>query len=778
MYLPEFVSSGSMCSIFRHSIFCKGQLLLSFLCLIHATPHAQTDSLNLIKYWKFRHAFVEDFVKIGPGPGESLPAGARSPGTCVDNVSEWRAGQYGTLQWGDGMIRHGHYLSLLATEYQLKRRSGLDLKGIKSELYYALEAINRLDLAAEPSLNGIYFQEDFYSEQLNGFYLREDIPAEFWRNWEDTPLHAGCVNSANYENNNVGLVNDPSQGMICRQRTSYQNVPSLDQLSSVMVGLYMVCVLVENEFVQPDAKRRGFYLLDEASAIFDRIIGYSAARNWQIIDVNGWPVGNGGGDLLLAAPPLLEMANRVSQGVTSFPLRATRRLQHTGTVQYCLTGYGVESAKGNRQEACNSIDFFDLFQVKAWRGLQGAAYPGTANNQDESVFMNWQRGGWGRLKATTFDGIWKRYLVNKYPGLYCDLLEDGSFQSLPWPLNRIDFGQDAIAHYNNTIVFNLGVISGWWDSHDVAEWAFITRNRELELINAILHGNEPAGTQEDYRELLNSMPVEGGYRLKGSNCCPNIDEAWQSQENGWGTEYRWINPDAENGSGVGDGIFSGLDYMVLHNLYYLLFSDRLPPFEETTDYPFADRVRMEAKENDDKGRREAIADLNRKLAHLPVSPESALAKLNHLVADTVRIGPGFQEYTDWGISTVRYLLQDALVLRTGALEVVNHLTVISGRQLTITPGGSLEVLSGSLKLESGAVLDVFGELRLGPGVQLILFGDARVIFHADAVFIAEENAILKADSKARIYSDSAVQMDIREPAMRPLFDRLLEPVLK
>lgn len=115
------------------------------------------DQQNLEKYWKFRNTFKEQFIKIGPNQGESLPAGSISPCACVDDLfpsedgTEWGVTPnrysvrqikiyqqkvvrhntnitcYGEMNWGDGMIRHGHYLGLLATEYRLLKNSGEDV---------------------------------------------------------------------------------------------------------------------------------------------------------------------------------------------------------------------------------------------------------------------------------------------------------------------------------------------------------------------------------------------------------------------------------------------------------------------------------------------------------------------------------------------------------------------------------------------------------------------------------------------------------------------------
>lgn len=66
--------------------------------LVLSTTYAQTDALNLKKYWKFRNTFVEQFVKIGDQPGESLPAGKRKPCNCIDNINN-NATCFGEMHW-------------------------------------------------------------------------------------------------------------------------------------------------------------------------------------------------------------------------------------------------------------------------------------------------------------------------------------------------------------------------------------------------------------------------------------------------------------------------------------------------------------------------------------------------------------------------------------------------------------------------------------------------------------------------------------------------------
>jgi hypothetical protein len=53
----------------------------------------------------------------------------------------------------DASLRLGWYIAVLATEYKLLNVQGLDTYQTRKELYYALEAFNRLDLNAESYFN-------------------------------------------------------------------------------------------------------------------------------------------------------------------------------------------------------------------------------------------------------------------------------------------------------------------------------------------------------------------------------------------------------------------------------------------------------------------------------------------------------------------------------------------------------------------------------------------------------------------------------------------------
>ncbi len=736
------------------------------VCCIMGFALGQNDSLNLQKYWKFRHNFVEQFIKIGPGKGESLPAAVRSPGTCVDNASQWGNIEYGSMHWGDGTIRHGHYLGMLATEYALRKRSGMSLEGILTELYYALNAINRLDSEAEKELEYIYFNHGFYGERLNGFFLREDIPEDFNLYWSDDPMHMGCVNSAYYENNNVARVNDPDRGFLVKEKTTYQNVPSLDQLSSTLVGLSVVHKLVDNTFVQPMSADRGFRIRDEVEAILDRILTFVSERNWQLIDVNGWPVGNGGGDLTFAACTFLSAAERMTGSVEKYNTRVIRRMQRSAIIQFCLTGYGLNDSEEAREAACDDIDFFDLFQKKASIGLETGVPTGTYNNQDQSVYQDWLRGGWLRAKVTSFKWIWTKLIGNRLPVVFDDLQEDGKIRSLPWPLNKIMFGEDAITHYNNTIMFNLGVSSGWWDSLQAHTWGNITENRQLELINSLITGQRPAGDLAFYRSYLDSMPGEGGYQLKGSNCCPATDEVIQFQSGGWASEYRWTHPAEARGDGGVEGLFSGLDYMYYHNLFYLLFEDSLPPYKEVYDCFCELRIQQRIDETQSNGFKDAQLNLNRKLAHIETCPDDVFFGVNHVVNRYFALMPKFPEYAGWGISTLRYQSEDAIVASGGRLEVQTQLVVLPGATLKVMNGGTVQVEKGTIHVSRDARIELTGNLVLEPDAKLVLGDGATLRIRDDASLTVRKGADVRIAESAFVQVSGRAEVNIEDSEMK------------
>ncbi|MDC3253002.1 hypothetical protein OAU25_01985 [Crocinitomicaceae bacterium] len=727
---------------------------------------AQNDSINQVKYWKLRNRFVEKFVKIGPEAGESLPAGARVPKHCIDNVAndgtdpaKWERSDYGEMHWGDGMIRHGHYLALLATEYALKKKYNQNLKGIRSELYYALYAINRLDLKAERDLALEYGTA--FQGTMNGFYLREDVPEDFCLNWKNDPMRFRCTNSAYYENNNVAKLNDKEQGFYVKPKSSYQNGPSMDQMSSLLVGLSMVHKLVDDTFVKPKDSDLGFLLVTETANIVQRIVTYASDQNWELIDVNGWPVANGGGDLAFAAFPYVLAANRI----TGNPIDSytdhfyRRRLKYHPKyfeLQHCITGFGTSGSLNEQQAQCEGLklNIFHPGLKRMYKRLLPGATVGPLNNQNNSVYLDWNKSGYyHRIKLT--HKLWDNHLANgvtKWRQKAKDGPQVAGLRSM-----------ESISSFNQAIVFNIGVTGGNWNSSMAHFFGNKTENRHLELANAVLYDQTPAGSKEFYQSYLNSMPMVGPYNMVGKNWTPNPDGPWYAEyhcaPNGWGADYRWTEPDESYGAIGKEGVFSGLDYMLLHNLYYLLFDGDLPEFKQRFDCHCMDKLKaIIPADVKDEEHIEAYRELNSKLRYVPTCDQNVFDPVRNIVSKRFEVRPYFEDYPELGIETAKYQKEDVYVENFGSLIVRTNLIIYKDRFLMVEHGGRVAIEAGSILPQSGVIIDVHGDLIVSSGAKLKLNAGTKLILRSGSRLIIEDRGSFKLEKDAvlEMYKDATI----------------------
>ncbi len=98
----------------------KSKILITILTLVSWATTAQTPYRNVEKYWWYRYRLVNDFMKIGPECGESIPATVRWREYEYDRNSPWDG-----LQWGDATQHLGNYINMLAGEQTMLRSCGL-----------------------------------------------------------------------------------------------------------------------------------------------------------------------------------------------------------------------------------------------------------------------------------------------------------------------------------------------------------------------------------------------------------------------------------------------------------------------------------------------------------------------------------------------------------------------------------------------------------------------------------------------------------------------------
>lgn len=131
------------------------------------------------RYWYYRTRLINDFMKIGKEQGSCIVLAQR-------NNDEDGLGNPELLSkiGPDQIDITNQYIMALALEYKLLSRNNQDTKETVKELYHLLYAINRLDLEAEQFFtSGMFPANDQITQngQLNGFMLREDMPKQFFQ---------------------------------------------------------------------------------------------------------------------------------------------------------------------------------------------------------------------------------------------------------------------------------------------------------------------------------------------------------------------------------------------------------------------------------------------------------------------------------------------------------------------------------------------------------------------------------------------------------------------
>jgi len=151
-------------------VFFMKRIFIVIVCGITVfTLKAQSPNENLKKYWFYRYRLINDFMKIGANRGESIPAGLRRIKGNINDPSEQ------DLKWGDSTIKLGQYIGVLATEYKLLKDNGRNTFQTRKELYFALEAFNRLDETAESYFRCVTCLPNPQPGDLNGYFIKDDV---------------------------------------------------------------------------------------------------------------------------------------------------------------------------------------------------------------------------------------------------------------------------------------------------------------------------------------------------------------------------------------------------------------------------------------------------------------------------------------------------------------------------------------------------------------------------------------------------------------------------
>lgn len=232
---------------------------LIIFAFIVANPAFAQDHVELMsKYKNYKKQLNQNFVRVGMNSGESIVASIHT------NES---------ISWRDnGVPQQGWYIATLATEVELLRLNEQSSQTAIEELYYALLALKRLDLAAEK-----YFGGD---EIENGFLIKDDI---FENSSQLFPNQIVLSNSNTQErqNNEQGLSSmvDILFGLALVKRFIPREIKFNDQSLleiAELMTLNYYHFLVKHQFrpINPILNRK---IIDsEETKMFAQLITYSA----------------------------------------------------------------------------------------------------------------------------------------------------------------------------------------------------------------------------------------------------------------------------------------------------------------------------------------------------------------------------------------------------------------------------------------------------------------------------------------------------------------------
>jgi len=246
---------------------------------------SQSNSLSE-KYFSYRQRLVNEFMLgVGKDFGMSIPASMRNTHDSNYNGRE-------TIKWGDATIDLSYYIATLATEYKLLTDETKREQTLK-ELFYALEAINRLDYYAEEYFNA--------APSLNGFFVRNDVGRGLY---DANKKNGEYKNAISRINNGAQPVNNISSEWINShlKNDTRRFAMSKDQTFHVFLAMMFVvkCIPAHVNYLNEIFLDGETSISTEAKKITDRIMNYihdpadgNIIYKWRVKKPDGKKVGAG-----------------------------------------------------------------------------------------------------------------------------------------------------------------------------------------------------------------------------------------------------------------------------------------------------------------------------------------------------------------------------------------------------------------------------------------------------------------------------------------------------
>lgn len=486
---------------------------------LNTVLYSQTKELNHEKYWYYRYRLVNSFLKPGLGNGYSIPASRRA----MD----------GHIHFGDATMDLGWYWAVLATEYRLLQLHNQSTDKTVEELYYALQAFNRLDYYAEVYWSQFCNQQQYgYSclcnnyqhyttGSLNGFFIRDDVmdglgaqsilgdlndPNSNFHHFNNFNRIPGNMVTVYNVESDLNINNSPDEND-CKP-DDYPIEMSTDQIVHLYMGLMLI-----NQFVgasESYTPAQGHPVYSDGTSNIKLIARDITHRITDYLRNNNWQIKNPVNDLCII-------------GVTCKPYSTDNNCVSTQNTN--CTNNISNNCFG--ETLCGSSAAF-------WAWPFATAANIITGHSPVSVSMPYHN-------AYSVSGglsLWSAYNASPFP-----LVQDDDYAQL----------LGAITNSANTAIL----------SSKAAQ-----RDTEIyPLLKQALWGGGNLIANSTYKSLINQAPCQGPYNL-GNGVYANHQ---------WSSEHRFRKPNSRGGNPYPfyAGEYNGLDYMLLYNLYSIVKPDEV-----------------------------------------------------------------------------------------------------------------------------------------------------------------------------------------------------------
>ena len=571
----------------------KTSLILILTTNLNLVCFAQQDIFykSHATYWYYRTRLRNDFLLVGPDQGMSIPMQERGayykPFTespydysfnAIPNDPDGKP-----AQWGDAMSDLGYYIGVLATEYALLKRNNQKTDSTLKELYFALWALNRIDYNAETLYQYVTLninQTTYGVPSYDGFMCRDDVDENFVKdNYSHFNYYGNrgfCSNikiNNSYDNSNGGHLT--SWSAVSNGQDYHGSFISQDNWYDVLVGLSLVRKLIPageayriggvNQTFQsnsPDANVSSLY--DEAMNIANRVYHYFNV-NRDIFGRIEYPDGNpipsrNGGYVAPLSFAHSEIIGRM-RGIAGWDY-------YNPTESSGNAAFHDECAKHAYLNTGNW--FIDNWRASIGISLRALAWAPVRHNRSGLPYTD-----------KTHEAFW-RFAVNNYHNSNVAPMQ-ANLQALCncW----YNFEENQAGDVMSVDEFSHSTASG----EDHSSYNLY----HVQLLRAVLNGWENCGYGEAnsfpdwhkndemskvWTQLLSSAPCETQYNIEGNTFHTSGPYSFNSAPEGpmnpffeWSTTSRMDHPQRRGaGNNLLRGEYNGLDYMLYHNLFFML----------------------------------------------------------------------------------------------------------------------------------------------------------------------------------------------------------------